>query len=678
MFFRDQLNDTPVLSWTIRPSIGSINNLTQILLSVFVLATFSIADVTLPKLFTDNMILQRGEDVNIWGTADPGETVKIFFRDHEYETTTSVTGKWSLTLPPYVSGGPFQMVINGKNAITLSNIMFGDVWVCSGQSNMYFRLAAAKNAYRDIDDANYDNIRLYIVDKDSNHLPKNDLASGEWLVCSPETARGFSAVGYFFGRELHESIDVPIGLIHASWGGSAIQAWMDGKTLKDFDSYREQVEEISQNSDYFLELEKKYEENGGNLLVNAIYAQDPGLNDDGTLSSDSFFQDEDWNEIPVPGYWQDTELPEHTGSVWYRKRFELPDAFKYRDLPLELGWIDDYDFTFFNGEPLGRKFYKGSERHYLIPKENIKTGVNEILVCVYNSSGKGGFWGPRRAHLKFEGDETGLKLDLEGLWQYKPGLNKFDFKAIKSNKLPQERAIPTFLFNAMISPITRYAIKGAIWYQGESNAGKAKEYESLLPAMIIGWRAAWNQGDFPFLIVQLANYGTPDEDPGQSDWAELREAQSKTLSLQNTGMAVTIDLGEEMDIHPTNKQDVGKRLVLSALKVAYDQDVVASGPTYKSMKIKRGRAYISFNHIGSGLMTTNKFGYIGEFSIAGKDKNFVWAKAYIDGDQIVVYSDEVRKPVAVRYAWSGNPTDANLYNVEGLPASPFRTDTWEE
>lgn len=308
----------------------------------------------------------------------------------------------------------------------------------------------------------------------------------------------------------------------------------------------------------------------------------------------------------------------------------------------------------------------------------VKQGTNEILICIYDSGGKGGFWGPRKSNIKIKDDNTILNIDLQGLWEYKEGINTNDFytELLSSNKQPSERSVPTFLYNAMIAPLTNFSIKGAVWYQGESNAGNADEYSNLLPAMINGWRKEWKQGAFPFLIVQLANYGTPDENPIKSNWAELREAQFKATNLGNVGLACTIDIGKEMNIHPTNKQEVGRRLMLTSLKVAYNMDVVYSDPTYKSKKIIDNKIEISFDNISGGLVAKDKFGNLNEFAIAGKDRKFVWAKANIVGDKVVVHSERVQNPVAVRYAWSDNPSQANLYNIEGLPAIPFRTDEW--
>ena len=394
------------------------------------------------------------------------------------------------------------------------------------------------------------------------------------------------------------------------------------------------------------------------------------------MSNNRSFFEEGWRDIELPGYWENSVLSNFNGTVWYRKLINVPTAFMDRDLELNLGWIDDYDFTLFNGKNIGNTYYKGTERSYYIPKEIVKQGENEILICVYDNSGLGGFWGPHQAHIKLMGDESELQLDLQGIWQHKPDIEKQDLVIEGYNPLPRRRSIPTYLYNAMIAPLKCFAIKGFLWYQGESNAGNAEEYMTLFPAMINGWRRIWDQGEIPFIYTQLPNYGTPDSQPEQSNWAEFREVQLKTLSLPNTGMATTIDLGEEMDIHPINKQDVAKRLALAAFKIAYQKSEICSGPLFDSIEIKNGKAYLSFKNIGSGLMVKDKFDYLREFAIAGPDQKFVWAKAHIEGNRVVVYNDKISDPVAVRYAWSNNPSQANLYNIEELPASPFRTDNW--
>lgn len=646
-------------------------------LTVFILLTGTVsAEVKLPRIFGNHMVLQRDKDINLWGWAEPNEQVTISFKEQNYSTVAGKEGEWNIELPAQKAGGPCSIEISGTNTIQLENILFGDVWVCSGQSNMYFRTQAAKNSYKDLNEANFENIRLFQIEKDAYHKPKDNLDSGEWLKCNNQNVKGFSAVAYFFGRDLHKETDVPIGLIHASWGGSNIQAWMDGESIKQFDEYVDEVNKIEKTPEYFQDLLNVYKTKGGDLISKQLYKKDNGFTNNGQSVNESFLQEGDWKEIAVPGYWEDLDNLEYDGTVWYRKQFELPVAFYDKDLVLNLGWIDDYDYTFFNGKRVGQASYKGSERKYDISADFVRKGINEIVVCVYDSGWKGGFWGPRKPNMHIKNDKTLLKVDLRGLWEYKRGLNlnELEISKIPHNSYPQKRSVPTFLYNAMLAPIANFAIKGAIWYQGESNARKADEYARLLPAMITGWRKVWNQPDFPFLVVQLANYGAVPDKPQNQDWPFLREAQYSALALPNTGLATTIDLGNEMDIHPTNKQEVGRRLMLSALKNAYKLNIVASGPSYKSHKIQGNKIIIEFENIGSGLITTSKFGYLNEFAIAGNNGEFVWAKAYIQGDKVVVYSDKIINPVAVRYAWSDNPSDINFYNAEGLPAIPFRTD----
>lgn len=652
----------------------------KIFIGLFVLlflnSLSSMAEIRMAKVFSDNMVLQRDQEVKIWGWAKPYEKIYISLQGKQYNGGADKSGEWSIQIPPTPAGGPYDLFIKGENTIHLRNILFGDIWICSGQSNMYFKVRAAKQAYAEINNANYDKIRLFQIEKDAYDSPKMDLSTGYWLTCDSESVQDFSAVAYFFGKELYEEIDVPIGLIHASWGGSKIEAWMDRATLQHIQGFQGVLNEIEHSPNYFSQLESTYKKNGGDLLVRAIYTQSEVFTIDGKLSENKFFFEEGWQDIRIPGYWEKSGLPGYNGTVWYRKLINIPAAFIDHDLELNLGWIDDYDFTFFNGKSIGKTFYKGTNRNYNVPKDLVQEGENEILICIYDNSGLGGFWGPHQIHMKPKGDEKELQLDLQGIWNIKPELEMHNLVFESNNPKPQERSIPTYLYNAMIAPLTNFAIKGVLWYQGESNAGNAGEYMELFPAMINGWRRAWNQGAFPFIFVQLPNYGFPDSQPNQSNWAEFREVQLKTLSVPNTGIAVTIDLGDEMNIHPINKQDVAKRLTLSALKIAYQKIEVYSGPLFDSMEIKNGKVYLSFTQTGSGLMVKDKFGYLKEFAIAGQDQKFVWAKGSVEGDKVVVYNENISEPVAVRYAWSNNPSQANLYNKEGLPASPFRTDNW--
>jgi sialate O-acetylesterase len=448
----------------------------------------AMAIVKLPAVVSDNMMIQRDMPVKIWGWSDLGETVSINFNGQLGKAKAGKNGIWNIQLKAMTYGGPYEMSIQGKaNHIILRNILIGDIWVCGGQSNMEMTMLEINQAKEEIIQANYPKIRLLHINRAMSNIPQINANASGWLECNPQTIPGFSAAGYFFGRELHNQLNIPIGLISSSWGGTVVETW--------------------------------------------------------TSISDMITQ---------PGY-------ENQISILNSQKFEYP-------------------------------------------------------------------------------------------------------------------SLPSLLYNAMIHPLTFFPIKGAIWYQGESNSSEAYKYRTLFPNMIANWRKAWNQPDFPFYFVQLANFMEPSDQPEESDWAELREAQHLTLQYPHTGEAVTIDIGDAKDIHPKNKQDVGYRLALNALAKTYGKNIEYSGPEYQSMKIADNRIILTFSHIADGLMTKNKYGYLQGFSIAGENQEFVWAKAYIEGNTVVVYNCQVKNPVAVRYAWANNPDDANLYNSQGLPASPFRTD----
>jgi sialate O-acetylesterase len=486
------------------------------------------ADVRLPSVIGDNMVLQQGMEVPIWGWADPCEQIVIKFgiSNIAWGGEADANGNWMVKIKPGQPGGPYDMTIEGKNTITLKNILVGEVWVCSGQSNMEFPLNRAINGGQEVNEADYPQIRFFTVGKKVSYEPMKN-CKGQWMQCSPKTAGGFSAVGYFFGRQLHKELNAPIGLINASWGGTPAESWMSREYLENDNNFKPILKRYEETSVNYPELYKKY-----------LSARDQ-----------------------------------------YRK-----DTAKLR-----------------------------AEGKTVPPEPEAPVGPNHPYS-------------------------------------------------------------PTGLYNGMILPIVPYGIRGAIWYQGESNAGRAYQYRTLFPAMIKNWREKWGEGNFPFLYVQLANWRAVKSGPAQSDWAELREAQLMTLSTPNTGMAVTIDVGEANSIHPTNKQDVGKRLALWALAKTYGKDIEYSGPLYQLMEVEGSKAILHFEHVGGGLVAGGG-GPLKGFAIAGQDKKFVWAEAKIEGDKVVVSSDKIAEPVAVRYGWADNPV-CNLYNKAGLPASPFRTDTW--
>lgn len=633
------------------------------LLPLFLLSISSFyasADVILPKVFSSNMVLQRDIPVKIWGWADKREKITIIFHGDTTNLKADKKGKWQTELKSMPAGGPFEMVIKGNNEITLTNILVGDVWICSGQSNMEFRLQSVINANEEISNAKYPRIRLFTVQKKTSTIPLEDCESEGWAVCIPESAASFSAVGYFFGKKLSEDLDVPVGLIHTSWGGTNVETWTSSNSIEQiegFEGITKELEEFDKET-IMAKLEEK---------IGPLPDEDLGMIDGIPVWASPKTDFNSWKEMDIPQLWESAGLKGLDGIIWFQKVFELEQSDLLEDIEIHLGPINDSDITYLNGIEIGKTIERADKsRIYKADKKLLKIGKNILVVRVEDIGNAGGIYGKSDAmFIKLDNK----KISLAGTWKYKIGMGYFrmDFGP---------NSMPSLLYNAMINPLIPFAIKGAIWYQGESNASRAYQYRSLFPNMIDNWREQWGQGDFPFFFVQLANFMVPSAMPEESSWAELREAQTMTLSLPNTGMATIIDIGEADDIHPRNKQDVGRRLALSALKVAYDQDIVHSGPTFKEMQIEGNKMNVSFENVGSGYYLKNKYGYLNGFSVAGEDKVFHWAKAQISGDKIIVLCDEVKKPVAIRYGWANNPDDLNLYNLEGLPAVPFRTDDW--
>ncbi len=624
-------------------------------------------EITLPKIFSSNMVLQQGMEIPVWGWADAGERVTVSFNDVTVRTRTTKNGKWIAGLPVQKAGGPYTMIIKGKNTVELTNVMVGEVWIASGQSNMEWQVTNSNNADEEIASASYPNIRLFTVPKAVAQSPQEDISSGEWVECSPETVAGFSAVAYFFGRNLHQELDVPIGLIHTSWGGTVAETWISPRTISEDPDFKERLVDLQQ-MDLNAYRQTKMEQIR-KVLGGEIPREDAGIEGNEPVWAGLDFNDESWRNIKTPMYWENQGYIDIDGIGWYRKNVKLNEEQTNANLTLHLGKIDDSDITFFNGIEIGKTEGKyDEERVYTIDKKYLKPGKNVIAVRVHDTGGNGGIWGDPTNQFLAIGNE---KEDISGEWKFR--ISRAEVAEVNVGP----NSYPTLLFNAMIHPLLPYGIQGAIWYQGESNAGRAKQYQRVFPSLINDWRMHWNQGDFPFLFVQLANYTEATGQPGESDWAELREAQTKTLELPNTGMALSIDIGEAGDIHPRNKQDVGKRLALNALKIAYEKDVVHSGPMYDSVEFKGYRAAVSFSETGSGLKVADKYGYLKGFALAGADRKFHWAKAeVVNENSVVVYSEDVPNPVAVRYGWANNPDDVNLYNEEGLPANPFRTDNW--
>ncbi len=636
------------------------------LLCTFFTSPTLFGQVRLPKLINDGMVLQRDANVKMWGWAANNEKITVSFNNSTYETIANGLGEWGVYLAKSPAGGPYTLIIKSSgNTITIHNILFGDVWVCSGQSNMELNMKRVSPLYgSEIADSENNYIRYFAVPQKYNfNEPQQDLSSGVWKSANPENVLAFSATAYFFARELFEKYQVPIGLINASLGGSPAEAWISEEAIKVFPKYYQEAVRFK-DSTLIRQIETKDRTRIQNWY-NQLGQKDKGYQDLPKTWHDPDINASGWTTMKIPGYWADTELGAVNGAVWFRKKINVPANMAGLPAKLLLGRIVDADSVFINGSFVGTTSYQYPPRRYEIPANLLKEGKNIIVVRIISNIGTGGFV-PDKPYEITAGDQ---KIDLTGYWQYRLGA--------VMEPLAGETFIrwkPVGLYNAMISPLLNYCIKGVIWYQGESNAARPFEYGGLFSTLVCDWRYRWGQGDFPFLFVQLPNFMETKTQPSESDWALFREAQRKSLALPNTGMAVTIDVGEWNDVHPLNKKDVGRRLALAAQKVAYgDEQIIYSGPIYQSMQINGNKIILTFKNKGSGLMVKGN-GELKHFAIAGKDRQYVWAKAKIENDKVVVWNDSLSNPLAVRYAWADNPEGANLYNKEGLPASPFGTD----
>lgn len=633
---------------------------------LFAFAGFSVAraNVVPNPLFADNAVLQQGMNVPVWGTADPGEKVTVEFDGQSVSTTASADGKWKVELAPLKLGKPRTLTITGKNKVVLNNVLVGEVWICSGQSNMERQLGLRGgqqpiyNWEKEVADAHYPEIRHFGVEQTKSLSPLETVKGG-WAVCSPDTVANFTAVGYFFGRDLYQARHVPIGLIHSSWGGTVAEAWTSEKTLSKMPDFAGAIEDLKR---FAADPEKARNELKARL--EEWYAKlDPGSKAGSSWNAPGL-DTSDWQTMTLPGLWESAGYPNFDGVFWFRRSFDLPKFWDGSDVELTLGPVDDNETTWVNGQEVGATIGWNVPRVYHVPGSVLKRGNNVIAVRVLDTGGNGGIWGgPDSMRVLVNENGQSNTISLAGSWLCKPSvpLSKAGWPPADVSESPNA---PAVLYNGMIAPLLPYAIRGVIWYQGEANVGRERQYRTLFPAMIADWRHAWGEGDFPFLFVQIAPFNgmTP----------EIREAQLLSWEhTTNTAMAVTIDCGDANDIHPTHKQPVGARLALAARALAYHEKIEYSGPVYDSMNIQGAKAVLHFKHVDGGLIA--KDGALKGFTIAGADKNFHPAHAEIQGETIVVTAPEVSAPVAVRYGWANVP-EGNLFNRADLPASPFRTD----
>lgn len=621
------------------------------------------AQLSMPKVFSHHMVLQRDTEVPVWGNAPAGAIVSVVWGKDTVKGVADPSGRWMIHLPKTKAGGPFTLKVyassNASDSLLFTDILVGDVWLASGQSNMEMKMLESRNAKVEIARAQHPSIRMFKVPHAKSILPENDTQGGSWVVCDSSSVRENSALAYFFARQVMKESGVPVGIIQSTWGGTPVEAWTSKEALLSSGISRKRVQANDTLSvQHFvrdsLDLIRFWD---------IVYHPKNGTE---KLIPDTAYNDSAWRAVRMPAPLNRSGLSYYEGIVWLRKTIVIPPAFSTRNVVIHLGHPEMNYTLYFNGVEICKNVWNAQLTHYYtLPQGLVRPGKNQITVRMAYLWGGGGF-NPPSTDMYLSDGRT--KLLLSGPWKYQRYLEP------PLPKIYNYHYYPSLLYNAMIHPIVPYGLKGVLWYQGEANDTAAYHYQQLFPLMINDWRVRWKQGYLPFLFVQLPNYKKQETAPMESEWAEMREAQAMALSQPNTGMACTIDIGDAGDIHPKNKQEVAYRLALLANRLVYGKKGVLLSPTYTKMEIDSSRIRITFNEVGGGL-TTKDNQPVRAFTIAGADQKFYPAKAVIDGNRVVVSSDKVLQPVAVRYAWSDNP-DVNLVNSAMLPAVPFRTDRW--
>lgn len=664
--------------------------LTAIFLTLFLtlIGCQTHSDLKLPALIGDNMILQQNTNAKIWGRANPGSRIAISASwNKSGKAIAGKDGKWIVILPTPSAGGPYNITLSAKDtSIVVKNVLIGEVWFCSGQSNMEMPLAGwppkdtIMHSVETIASSEIPEIRLFNLQKTISGEPL-DSCTGKWEVSNPETVKQFSATAYFFGKKLNSELHVPVGLIESAWGGTPSESWTSEQSLEKAGEFIPEIKAIKESAPLQEEYQTWLNTHKQVDLKPAGNDQWKDLNfDDGNVGL-SDFNDSGWPAMNLPTQFEKA-IGEFDGAIWFRKTIEIPQSFTGKDLTLSLGPIDDMDRTYFNGKLIGSTEVSGAwqnDRNYEIPANLIKKGSNIIAIRVLDTQGGGGLVGvPEKMKLSLKNNSK-LSIALSGDWKYQPvaefkGSKFYVYDIAKNEFQSRKRPVnlgpgtPSVLYNGMVSPVLPYKIKGAIWYQGEANVGRADQYAKIFPAMIQNWREAWEIKDLPFYFVQIAPYVYAGVDSTESGF--LREAQESALKLANTGMAITLDIATVMNIHPPFKKEVGERLALLALNNDYGIKIPCPGPVYKSMTNSGGTIKLQFDNLGSGLVF--KEGKTKEFEIAGKDGKFVKADAKILDNEVLVSSRSVKEPVSVRYCWR-NGAEASLFNKEGLAAWQFRT-----
>lgn len=631
---------------------------------LFLLSLTSFGQVRMARLFTDNVVLQRQKPIPVWGWAKPSEAVKVTLAGQTQQAKADANGKWLVRFSPLEAGGPHTLAATAKSgSASASDVLVGEVWLCSGQSNMEWTVKQTDHFAKEKKNANFPQIRHLRVDHELALTPQQDLKAGPWQLASAETVGDFTAIGFFFARELTQKLNnIPIGLVHSSWGGSQVEGWISKESMLSNDELRGYAQTMPttwQAADSLIDvkLRKNLQVTANLTATDEAKYLDPGYTFAG------------WRKSDAIGQWEWKDMRGFMGQGYMAKIVTLPDEMATEQTTLALAENDSPTQVYINGKLVADGTVQGV-RKISVPAGTWKAGENKVVIKLGNMVNPNWYGvGLKGSAADLYVEDPLQRISLGGEWRLMPSFaGKHEYKRFMNN-------VGMSIYNAMIAPLEPMAMRGVLWYQGESNAGRSYQYRQSFPLLITDWRKKFGQ-EMSFYFVQLANYGANNSSNQGSGWAELREAQTMTLSLPKTGMAVITDIGNPKDIHPTNKQDVGHRLALNALKFDYGQDVNYSSPLYEGVKFEGGKAIVSFKHTGGGLVAKDKYGYLKGFEVAGDDKVFHFATAEIHGNTVILSHPNVSKPVAVRYAWADSPDDANLFSADGLPANSFRTDTW--
>lgn len=617
----------------------------------FCLVQTVFAQISLPYIFSDNMVLQRGQKIPVWGFSSPNETIKVAFKKQLKETKANEKGEWMVYLNQEKAGGPYLLTVSGKNKITFKNVLIGDVWLASGQSNMEWNLAATEGYDNELNQTKFPLIRHIKINKKINSLPQNNVTETHWDVANKQTIGDFSAVAYHFAKKMYQEKGVPVGIINSSWGGTVIESWIPREAFEQSPYFKEMISKMPK-----VDIEQ-LEQN--NIAEKTILMESLTQEKISDFSANNFLTETSTSpkaEINVPQAWEEQGYKSLDGIIWVKKTIVLAENDVKKDATLYLGKIDDADTTFFNGKEVGGMKQWSDERIYTISKEFLKVGENTIAIKITDTGGGGGLWDNSEDIKLVTSDRT---LPLKGKWKF--GIEKI-FSAINQNEFP------SLIYNSMIYPFIKTRISGVVWYQGESNVERAEEYEKTFPLLINSWREKFGK-NLPFYFVQLATFNNDGNSNEGCPWAELRDAQTQALSLKNTGMAVTTDVGNPTDIHPRNKKPVGERLANLALKNGI------YSPVLKSYTVKGDKIEVMLT--GKSMLIAKDQQSLRGFEIAGKDQVFYPATASIVNNKLVVTSDKVSNPTAVRYGWKADNSELNLFTKEFLPVSPFRTDNFK-